>query len=79
MSGWVIQNKLSINLAAGKGVAVRKYQTNIGPADYILFVNKKPVGVIESKREEEGVRLTMHEDQSADYATNKLKKLVMTL
>ncbi len=43
-----------------------------GSADYILFVNKKPVGVIEAKREEEGVRLTTHEEQSADYATSKL-------
>ncbi len=43
MSGWLIQNQSSINLAAGKGVAVREYQTNIGPADYILFINKKPV------------------------------------
>jgi type I site-specific restriction endonuclease len=54
--GWLIQNKTSINLAAGVRVAVREYQTNFGPADYIIFVNKKPVGVIEAKREEEGLR-----------------------
>ncbi len=70
-SGWLIQNKTSINLSAAKGIAVREYQTNVGPADYILFVNKKPIGLIEAKREEEGVRLTMHEGQSADYATAK--------
>lgn len=40
--GWVIQNKTQINLAASLGVAVRKYQTNIGPADYVLFVNNQP-------------------------------------
>ena len=51
--GWLIQNRSSINLAACVGVAVREYQTNVGPADYILFVNKKPVGVIYAKREEE--------------------------
>ncbi len=72
-SGWQVQSKKQINLAAGVGVAVREYQTDIGPADYILFVNKKPVGLIEAKREEESVRLTVHEDQSADYATAKLK------
>jgi type I site-specific restriction endonuclease len=47
-SGWLIQNKSSINLAAAVGVAGREYQTNVGPANYILFVNKKAVGVIEA-------------------------------
>ncbi len=73
--GWVIQNKTQINLNAGMGVAVREYQTDIGPADYVLFVNKKPVGIIEAKRAEEGVHLIMHEDQSEGYAAAKLKYL----
>jgi type I restriction enzyme, R subunit len=72
-SGWLIQKKSAINLAAGVGVVVREYQTNVGPADYILFVNKKPVGVIEAKREEEGIHLTMHEDQTEGYAKAKLR------
>jgi restriction endonuclease S subunit len=46
--GWHIQNKSAINLSGGLGIAVREYQTNVGPADYILFVHKKPVGVIEA-------------------------------
>lgn len=53
--GWVVQSKKQINLAPGKGVAVREYQTNVGPADYLLFVNQKPAGIIEAKREEEGL------------------------
>lgn len=57
------------------GVAVREYQTDVGPADYVLFVDKKPVGVIEAKREDEGFRLTQVEDQSLDYAQAKLKYL----
>jgi len=73
--GWIIQNKKKISLTAGLGVAVREYQTDIGPADYVLFVAGKPVGVIEAKKEEEGVRLTTHEDQSKDYADSKLKYL----
>ncbi|MES2776804.1 MAG: DEAD/DEAH box helicase family protein [Bacteroidota bacterium] len=73
--GWLVQNKNQINLNAGPGVAIREYQTDIGPADYVLFVNKKPVGVIEAKREEEGHRLTMHEEQSEGYAAAKLKHL----
>lgn len=71
--GWILQDKKSINLAAGLGVAIREYQTDVGPADYILFVDRKPVGLIEAKREEEGVRLTMVEEQSTEYASAKLK------
>ena len=48
--GWIIQNKKQINLNAGLGVAVTEYQTDVGPADYVLFVDGKPVGVIEAKR-----------------------------
>jgi hypothetical protein len=72
---WVTQNKNQINLNAGTGIAIREYQTDIGPADYVLFVNKQPVGIIEAKRAEEGVHLTMHEDQTEGYRTAKLKNL----
>jgi type I restriction enzyme R subunit len=71
--GWKIQNKNEINLNAGIGVAVREYQTDIGPADYLLFVDRKPVGIIEAKKDKEGFRLTTHEEQSRDYAESKLK------
>lgn len=74
-SGWVVQSKNKVNLAANKGVAVREYQTEVGPADYVLFIDRKPVGVIEAKREKEGHRLTVVEEQSADYAQSKLKYL----
>lgn len=74
--GWIIQDKNKINLNAGLGIAVREYQTDIGPADYVLFVDKKPVGIIEAKRTEDGVRLvTEVETQSYGYATAKLKYL----
>jgi type I restriction enzyme R subunit len=74
-SGWVIQDKKKINLSASFGVAVREYQTDTGPADYILFVDRKPVGVIEAKRPEEGANLTKVEDQTEEYAVAKLKYL----
>mgnify|MGYP000907475091 FL=1 len=73
--GWIIQNRSQINLNEGQGVAVREYPTDAGPADYVLFVDGKPVGVIEAKRAEEGHRITMHEDQARDYASAKLKYL----
>ncbi len=72
-AGWVVQSKKKVDLSASKGVAVREYQTDIGPADYVLFVSRKPVGVIETKRVEEGERLTTHEDQSKYYSRAKLK------
>ena len=72
-AGWVVQSAKKIDLNAGLGQAVREYPTDTGPADYVLFVDKKAVGVIEAKREEEGQRLTAHEGQTADYAAAKLK------
>lgn len=74
-AGWVIQSKAKIDFSAGLGIAVREYQTDAGPADYVLFINRKPVGIIEAKREEEGVNLTMVEEQSVRYANAKLKYL----
>lgn len=75
-SGWVIQDKDKINLNAALGVVVRYYLTQDGKeTDYVLFIDKKPVGVIEAKREEEGHRLTTVEEQSNEYANSKLKYL----
>ena len=73
--GWVVQSKSNINLNANLGVAVREYSTDVGPADYVLFVGGKPIGLIEAKRVEEGHKMTIHEDQAEDYATAKLKYL----
>ncbi len=67
-AGWLIQTKSGLNPHARQGVAVREYQTDVGPADYVLFVDGKAVGVIEAKKETEGHRLTTHEQQTADYA-----------
>jgi type I restriction enzyme, R subunit len=73
--GWVVQSLKQLNLNAGLGVAVREYLTDVGPADYVLFVDGKPCGVIEAKREEEGHRMNVHEDQGEGYANAKLKYL----
>lgn len=72
-AGWVVQSKAQANLSAARGVAIREYQTDVGPADYVLFVDRKPAGIIEAKREEEGERLTTVEDQARDYAEATLK------
>ena len=72
-SGWIVQDKKAIDFNAGPGIAVREYLTDIGPADYVLFVDQAAVGVIEAKREELGQNITTVEDQTADYAHAKLK------
>jgi type I restriction enzyme R subunit len=72
-SGWAVVDKNAINWNLGPGVAVREYQTDVGPADYVLFVDREPIGVIEAKKEEEGHRLTVHEQQAEYYAQSKLK------
>lgn len=72
-AGWKVQDKKNIDLNDGPGQAVREFQTDIGPADYVLFVDKKAVGVIEAKRSEEGQNITTVELQSEGYAASKLK------
>ena len=49
--GWLVQDYQHLNLGADLGVAVREYPTNSGPADYILFVDRQAVGVVEAKAE----------------------------
>ena len=72
-AGWIVQDKKKINWTAGPGIAVREYQTDAGPADYVLFADRKPVGVIEAKPEEWGQKITTVEDQSGAYAAAELK------
>ena len=72
-AGWVIQDMKQLNLGAGMGVAVREYPTDTGPADYVLFVNRNAVGVIEAKKDAAGENLTVVEDQTVRYATANLK------
>lgn len=72
-AGWTVQHNKRINFRGHLGVAVQEYQTEVGPADYVLFINKKPVGIIEAKREESAEKITTVEDQSTGYANASLK------
>ncbi|HVV67938.1 MAG TPA: DEAD/DEAH box helicase family protein [Gammaproteobacteria bacterium] len=72
-AGWTVQDKRKINFSAAIGVAVREYPTDVGPSDYVLFVNKQAVGVIEAKPSTWGEKITTVEEQSANYANAKLK------
>ena len=74
-AGWKVQSKDRIDFGGGLGIAVREYQTDIGHADYVLFVNKKAAGVIEAKPEDWGQNITKVEAQSGGYAAARLKWL----
>ena len=63
--GWVVQNYKSAAVAAAQGVAVREVPTEAGPADYVLFVDRQAVGVIEAKKA--GSTLTGVEPQTRKY------------
>jgi type I restriction enzyme R subunit len=70
-AGWHVQDYKDLNPSAGLGVAVREYPTGSGSSDYILFVDRKPVGVIEAKKE--GHTLSQVHDQTVRYASDELK------
>lgn len=67
-AGWILQDHSDLNLAAGQGIAVREFplKKGHGSADYLLYVNKKAVGVIEAKKE--GDTLTGVEVQTEKYS-----------
>ena len=72
-AGWRVQSMGKTDFGAGVGIAVREYPTDVGPADYVLFIDRRAVGVIEAKREEWGHRITDVENQSGAYAAATLK------
>ena len=50
-AGWEIQEMQELNLGASLGVAVREFPLRSGSADYLLFVDRRAVGVVEAKPE----------------------------
>lgn len=67
-AGWKVQDKRDLNLFAGQGIAVREVvmKPGHGRVDYLLYVDKAVVGVIEAKPM--GTPLSGVEWQSAMYA-----------
>ena len=48
-AGWCVQDKNKIDFNRAAGIAVREYPTDSGPADYVLFVDRRPIGVIDER------------------------------
>ena len=67
-AGWAVQDKRDLNLFAGQGVAIREavMASGHGRVDYLLYVDRKAIGVIEAKPQ--GATLSGVEWQSAMYA-----------
>ncbi len=66
--GWTIQDRQGMNLFAGRGVAVREFPVEGGFADYLLFVDRKAVGVVEAKKA--GTTLSGVAEQAGMYAAS---------
>lgn len=64
-AGWLVQDRKSMNISAGPGIAVREFILSSGQADYLLYVNGKAIGVDEAGTE--GHTLSGVELQSAKY------------
>ena len=64
-AGWNVQDYKDLNLSASLGVAVREFPLKSGFADYLLFADRKAIGVIEAKPE--GTTLSGIADQSDKY------------
>src|SRR5438105_644122 len=74
-AGWLIQNRDSINIEAGRGIAIREFQlaSPHGFADYLLYIDGYAAGVIEAKKA--GVPLVGVEIQTAKYSEGLPKNL----
>jgi type I restriction enzyme R subunit len=72
-AGWIIQDPEEMYLAAGKGIAVREFMLKSGPVDYLLFVNRQVVGVLEAKKD--SATLSGYELQARRYSDGLPDKL----
>ena len=66
-AGWLVQGRQDIDLSAGRGLAVAEFplKQGFGIADYMLYVDRMAVGVVEAKA---AGALTGAEAQSLKYS-----------
>jgi len=65
LAGWKVQDYKDLNLGASLGVVVRDFPLQSGFADYLVFVDRKAVGVVEAKPE--GTTLSGVSEQTEKY------------
>src|SRR3954463_389076 len=66
--GWLIQDYKKLDLSDGRGIAIREVPLKSGRCDYLLLIDRKPVGVVEAKKV--GSTLSQVALQTAYYAEN---------
>jgi type I restriction enzyme R subunit len=67
-AGWVVQNYKEVDFSVGRGIALREVPLKTGPCDYLLLVDRRPLGVVEAKKA--GTTLSTVAEQSARYASS---------
>jgi type I restriction enzyme R subunit len=67
-AGWSVQYFDEMNLGSSLGIAIREFPLRKEHADYLLFLDRKAVGVVEAKPE--GTTLSGVAEQSESYLTN---------
>ena len=72
-AGWAVQDYKQMNLGVAKGVAVREFPLKSGYADYLLFVERRAIGVLEAKAE--GTTLSGITHQSKSYSAGLPDKM----
>jgi type I restriction enzyme R subunit len=66
--GWEMQDYRAFNPSAARGIALREVPLSSGRCDYLLLVDRKPLGVIEAKKQ--GTTLSAVAEQSGYYGDN---------
>ena len=66
-AGWAVQDYRQFHPNAARAIALREVPLKTGLCDYLLLVDKKPLGVIEAKKI--GATLSSVQQQTASYSS----------
>ena len=76
-AGWVVQDKKGVDFKASLGLAIREYQTDVGPADYVLCIDRKSVGVVTVRRNFQQWIVTRHSGSGEKFNEGQMDWLRM--
>ncbi len=66
-SGWAVQDYRLFHPNAARAIALREVPLKSGPCDYLLLVDKIPLGIVEAKKL--GATLSTVQQQTASYSS----------
>jgi type I restriction enzyme, R subunit len=67
-TGWIVQDYNRFDAGVAHGIALCEVPLKTGRCDYLLLVDRKPLGIIEAKKT--GTTLSVVADQSGRYGEN---------